>query len=120
MDLVEKIFFLMELNDIKNLSQLSRIVELPYSTISEILRRKNTDLRLSSLRKFCKAFNISMTVLTDDKIDLKKIFDDKNELSQINFASYSGLDTDGLDETDIKEIKEIIKLKKKLKEKKEN
>ena len=122
MDLVEKIYFLMELNDIKNPAKLAKIAGLPYTTVSGILNRTNVDLRLSSLQKFCKAFNISMTLLTDDNIDLKELFNDKNnlnELSKIKLASYLGLNLEGLNETDIQEIEEIIKLKQKLKEEKE-
>lgn len=107
MDLIEKLQFLMKKNNIKNISQLSRETNIPYTTLKSIFDGDVNDIRLSTSRKLSDFFKITLDELLDDDISLNENF---------RFASYNGISTEGLDENDIEEIKrfvEFVKNKKK-------
>lgn len=109
MDLIEKLHIMMKRKNIKNISQLSRETTIPYTTLKSIFDGDVNDIRLSTSRKLCDYFNITLDDLLDDDI----------EIDDFRFASYNGIDIDGLDENDIEEINrfvEFIKNKKKNKE----
>lgn len=106
MELIEKLNLLMKKNNIKNISQLSKETNIPYTTLKSIFDGDVNDIRLSTSRKLCDYFKITLDDLLDDDI----------ELDNIRIASYNGVDIDGLDENDIEEINrfvEFIKNKKK-------
>ena len=97
----------MKKNKIKNISQLSKETGIPYTTLKSIFDGDVNDIRLSTSRKLCDFFKITLDELLDDEISIDENF---------KFASYDGVDTEGLDENDIKEINrfvEFIKNKKK-------
>lgn len=107
MDLIEKLNYLMKCNNIKNTAQLSRETGIPYTTLKSIFDGDVNDIRLSTSRKLCDYFNITLDDLLDDNIELPQDF---------KFASFNGVNTDGLDENDIEEINrfvEFVKNKKK-------
>lgn len=107
MDLIEKLKFLMKKNNIKNISQLSKETNIPYTTLKSIFDGDVNDIRLSTSRKLSDFFKITLDELLDDDISLNEDF---------KFASYNGFDSNELDENDIEEIKrfvEFIKNKKK-------
>ena len=107
MDLIQKLQILMDKNNIKNISQLSRETNIPYTTLKSIFDGDVNDIRLSTSRKLCNFFRITLDELLDDDISLSTDF---------RFASNNGVDTQGLDENDIEEINrfvEFIKNKKK-------
>ncbi len=111
MDLTEKLQFLMKKNNIKNISQLSKETNIPYTTLKSIFDGDVNDIRLSTSRKLSDFFKITLDELLDDDISLNENF---------RFASYNGINTDELDENDIEEINrfvEFIKNKKKNKKK---
>lgn len=106
MELIEKLNYLMKKNNIKNISQLSKETGIPYTTLKSIFDGDVNDIRLSTSRKLCDYFKITLDDLLDDNV----------ELDQFRMASYDAVDTEGLDETDIEEINafvEFIKQKKK-------
>lgn len=105
MELIQKLNYLMKKNNIKNISQLSKETGIPYTTLKSIFDGDVNDIRLSTSRKLCDYFKITLDDLLDDNI----------ELDQFRMASYNAVDTEGLDENDIKEINkfvEFIKQKK--------
>lgn len=107
MELIEKLHLLMQKNNIKNISQLSKETNIPYTTLKSIFDGDVNDIRLSTSRKLCDYFKITLDELLDDDISLNDNF---------KYASYHGIDTDELDENDIEEINrfvEFIKNKKK-------
>lgn len=107
MELIHKLQILMKKNKIKNISQLSKETGIPYTTLKSIFDGDVNDIRLSTSRKLCDFFKITLDELLDDEISIDENF---------KFASYDGVDTEGLDENDIKEINrfvEFIKNKKK-------
>jgi len=107
MDLIEKLYYLMKRNNIKNTAQLSRETSIPYTTLKSIFDGDVNDIRLSTSRKLCDYFNITLDELLDDNIELREDF---------RFASFNGADTQELDENDIEEINrfvEFVKNKKK-------
>lgn len=109
MELIEKLHILMNKKNIKKISQLSRETNIPYTTLKSIFDGDVNDIRLSTSRKLCDYFKITLDDLLDDDI----------ELEDFRYASYNGIDTEGLDENDIEEINkfvEFIKNKKKTKE----
>ena len=95
MELIQKLNYLMKKNNIKNISQLSKETGIPYTTLKSIFDGDVNDIRLSTSRKLCDYFKITLDDLLDDNI----------ELDQFRMASYNAVDTEGLDENDIKEIK---------------
>lgn len=113
MDLIEKLQFLMKKNNIKNISQLAKETNIPYTTLKSIFDGDVNDIRLSTSRKLSEYFKITLDELLDNNI----ILDNQN----FRFASYNGFNSDELDDTDIEEINrfvEFIKNKKKNEEKK--
>lgn len=109
MELIEKLHILMNKKNIKKISQLSRETNIPYTTLKSIFDGDVNDIRLSTSKKLCDYFKITLDDLLDDDI----------ELEDFHYASYSGIDIKGLDENDIEEINkfvEFIKNKKKTKE----
>lgn len=101
MNLIEKLHILMEKKNIKKISQLSRETNIPYTTLKSIFDGDVNDIRLSTSRKLCNFFHITLDDLLDDDIEL----------------SDNGIDTDGLDENDIEEINRFVEF---LKNKKKN
>lgn len=107
MNLIEKLNILMKKKNIKNISQLSKETNIPYTTLKSIFDGDVNDIRLSTSRKLCDYFKITLDDLLDDDI---KIEDD------FKVASYNGINTEGLDKNDIEEINrfvEFVKNKKK-------
>lgn len=106
MNLIEKLNILMKRKNIKNISQLSKETNIPYTTLKSIFDGDVNDIRLSTSRKLCDYFKITLDDLLDDDI----------ELNNFRHASYNGIDTNELDENDIEEINrfvEFVKNKKK-------
>jgi len=52
MELIEKLNLLMKKNNIKNLSQLSRETNIPYTTLKSIFDGDVNDIRLSTSRNY--------------------------------------------------------------------
>lgn len=106
MDLIEKLHILMNKKNIKKISQLSRETNIPYTTLKSIFDGDVNDIRLSTSRKLCDYFEITLDDLLDDDIELT------------DFYSENNIDIEGLDEKDIEELNrfvEFLKNKKKLK-----
>ena len=107
MDLIQKLNYLMKKNNIKNISQLSKETGIPYTTLKSIFDGDVNDIRLSTSRKLCDYFKITLDDLLDDNI----------ELDQFRIASYNAVDTEGLDENDIEEINKFVEFIKQKKNK---
>jgi len=106
MDLIEKLHILMNKKNIKKVSQLSRETNIPYTTLKSIFDGDVNDIRLSTSRKLCNYFEITLDELLDDDIELT------------DFYSANNINTEELDEKDIEELNrfvEFLKNKKKLK-----
>lgn len=71
MDLLQKLNLLMKKNNIKNIAQLSKLTELPYTTLKSIFDGDVNDIRLSTSKKICNTFNITLDELLNDDIELK-------------------------------------------------
>lgn len=82
MDLLQKLNLLMKKNNIKNVAQLSKLTELPYTTLKSIFDGDVNDIRLSTSKKICNTFNITLDELLNDNIELKdlQIIDNKQSL----------------------------------------
>lgn len=114
MNLLEKLNWLMKENNIKNIAQLSKEADIPYTTLKSILDGDVNDVRLSTSRKLCDFFKITLDDLLDNSIELKHNKDD-----DFRYASYGGEDEE-LDEEDEKKIRafvEFLKTQKKQKDK---
>lgn len=117
MNLAEKIDILMKKNNIKNPKELSeklknKNLNIPYTTLLTIINNEVQDIKLGTARKLCDFFQITLDELLDDNIPLNEDF---------KFASYNGIDTEGLDENDIEEINRFVEfVKNKKKNKSEN
>lgn len=70
MELLDKLNILMKRYEIKNIAQLSRETQIPYTTLKSIFNGDVNDIRLSTSRKLCKFFNITLDDLLDDNLDL--------------------------------------------------
>ncbi len=70
MDLIQKLKILMKKNNIKNISQLSKLTLIPYTTLKSIFDGDVNDIRLSTSRKLCDYFQITLDELLDDDIQL--------------------------------------------------
>lgn len=106
MELIEKLHILMKRNNIKNISQLSKETKIPYTTLKSIFDGDVNDIRLSTSRKLCDYFKITLDDLLDDDI----------ELNDFKYASNNGINIDGLNENEIEEVNrfvEFIRNKKK-------
>lgn len=97
-------------NNIKNISQLSKLTNIPYTTLKSIFDGDVNDVRLSTSRKLCDFFHITLDELLDDDIPL-------SENSNIRYASYNGEDAkDDLTDEEREELmryKEFIKQRRK-------
>lgn len=107
MELIEKLNLLMEKNNIKNISQLSKETNIPYTTLKSIFDGDVNDIRLSTSRKICDFFHITLDELLDDDI----------ALDSFRYASSNGIDLEGLDEETIEDIKDYVEYKRNLKKK---
>lgn len=109
MELIDKLNLLMKKHNIKTIAQLSRETNIPYTTLKSIFDGDVNDIRLSTSRKLCDFFHITLDDLLDDDI----------ELNDFRYASQNGINIDGLDENEIEEVNrfvEFIRNKKKSKE----
>lgn len=109
MELIDKLNLLMKKHNIKTIAQLSRETNIPYTTLKSIFDGDVNDIRLSTSRKLCDFFHITLDDLLDDDI----------ELDDFRYASQNGINIDGLDENEIEEVNrfvEFIRNKKKSKE----
>lgn len=73
MDLLQKLNTLMKKNNIKNIAQLSKLTELPYTTLKSIFDGDVNDIRLSTSRKICNTFNITLDELLNDDLELNAL-----------------------------------------------
>lgn len=73
MDLIQKLNTLMKKNNIKNIAQLSKLTELPYTTLKSIFDGDVNDIRLSTSQKICSTFGITLDELLNDNIDLEQL-----------------------------------------------
>ena len=92
MDLIKKLNFLMEENNIKNVAQLSQKTQIPYTTLKSIFAGNVNDIRLSTSKKICNFFNITLDELLDDNVSV----------------NYHRFDISGLDNEDIKSTEKYI------------
>ena len=109
MELLQKLQILMKRNGIKNISQLSRATNIPYTTLKSIFDGDVNDIRLSTSRKLCDYFKITLDDLLDDNI----------ELNNFRLASFDGINVDDLNEEEVEEVNnfvEYIRNRKKTKE----
>jgi len=102
MELKEKILELMKNKNIKNVRELSILCGIPYTTLRSIVVDGISNIRISTAMDLCKFFDVTLDELLQDNIDLP----------EIKTAAYQGLDTEGLDVTDVKEVNEFIKFVK--------
>lgn len=70
MDLIGKLKMLMKKNNIKNIAQLSKETNIPYTTLKSIFDGDVNDIRLSTSKKLCDYFKITLDDLLDDTIEL--------------------------------------------------
>ena len=109
MNIRDKIYKLMEDNDITKISDLTKSLErnnlkIPYTTLMSILNGDVKDIKVGTANKLCKFFNISLEELLGDDYKL-------NENSRII------LNVKELTTSDIEELKEIIEIKKRKRKK---
>lgn len=71
------------------------------------------DMSTDTILKLANYFNVSIDYLLG-KSDIRNI----EELKQARFANYGGVDTEGLDEEDLKELQRHIEYMKKIKKNK--
>ncbi len=70
MNLREKIKYLMQRDNIKTTAELSRLLDIPYKTLDNILRRDTFDnVKFSTLKKLCVQFDVDMRYLCYDEIE---------------------------------------------------
>lgn len=66
----------METNGIKNLYQLAKKIDIPYTTLRSTFREDNdkidSNLTLSTAKKLCAFFNVPLDFLIDDEISIDK------------------------------------------------
>lgn len=73
MDLIQKLNTLMKRDNIKNVAQLSKQTELPYTTLKSIFDGDVNDIRLSTSKKICSTFNITLDELLNDDMELQDL-----------------------------------------------
>ena len=98
MELLQKLQILMKRNGIKNISQLAKATNIPYTTLKSIFDGDVNDIRLSTSRKLCDYFKITLDDLLDDNI----------ELNNFRLASYDGINIDDLDEKEVEEVNNFV------------
>ena len=108
MNLIDKLKILMKKKNIKNLSQLSKEADIPYTTLKSIFDGDVNDIRLSTSRKLCDYFKITLDDLLDDNLSLK----------QFRIASYNGINLDGLTNEQIEKINDYVEFIRNQKNKK--
>lgn len=102
MELIEKLIFLMKRENIKTTAQLSRETNIPYTTLKSIFDGDVNDIRLSTSRKLCNFFKITLDELLDDTISLESL----------KQSSKNAIDIAGLSEEDLKDVQEYVNFKK--------
>lgn len=104
MELIDKLNLLMKKHNIKTIAQLSRETNIPYTTLKSIFDGDVNDIRLSTSRKLCDFFHITLDDLLDDDISLEDV-NIKN--TDFRTASYNGIDVEGLNEDEIQHLNEL-------------
>lgn len=66
MELLEKLYPLMEKNDIHTIHKLALEAGIPYTTLISFLTGKVTDIRLGTAKKICNCLNVSIDFLFND------------------------------------------------------
>lgn len=103
MGLKEKLMSLMKENKIKNLYDLARQCNIPYTTLRNITsddKENQSSLRVDTAMKLCDFFKISLDELLSNQIDL----------SEVEFASNNGIENaDCLTIDEVKEVNDFIK-----------
>lgn len=99
MDLKEKLSSLMKQNGIKNLYDLSRQCDIPYTTLRNIMIDNISNIRIDTAIKLCDFFKVSLDELLQSELDL----------SEIEFASYNGIESaDCLTIDELQEVNDFI------------
>lgn len=99
MDLKSKLLSLMERDRIKNLYDLSRQCNIPYTTLRNIIFDNISNIRIETAMKLCDFFKVSLDELLSNQIDL----------SEVEFASNNGIENaDCLTVDEIKEVNDFI------------
>ena len=110
--LIENLQFLMRKNNIKNISQLSKETNIPYTTLKGIFDGSVSDIRLNTSRKLSEYFKITLDELLFKAIALNnKDFKVENQVKDnIIYANSNKIDTKGLTEEEVEEINRLVKL----------
>lgn len=80
--LAEKILYLKEINDIKSIKTLAKMINIPYTTLKDITDGITTNIRLDTAKKICDFFNLTLDELFRNEIDLPEFIEnnDKNSV----------------------------------------
>lgn len=80
--LAEKILYLKEVNDIKTIKALAKLINIPYSTLKDITDGITTNIRLETGKKICDFFDLTLDELFRNELDLPEFIenDDKNSV----------------------------------------
>lgn len=95
MELIQKIKILMKKNNMETTAQLSKATSIPYTTLKSIFDGDVNDIRLSTSRKLCEFFNITLDELLDDNVELidyKAINSDNKQLFPLLGTVKAGYD----------------------------
>jgi len=92
MDMVQKLVYLMNKHNIKNILTLANEANLPYTTLTSIFNRDTSDIRLSTAKKLCDFFGISLDQLLNDDIFIPELKNDLHIAAATDYVDTSGLD----------------------------
>ena len=87
--LAEKILYLKEINDIKTIKALSKMIDIPYTTLKDITDGITTNIRLDTARKICDFFNLTLDELFRNEIDLPEFVKNDDEESALKMKRKS-------------------------------
>ena len=107
MNLIMKLLILMEKNDIKNPSQLAKATSVPYTTLKSIFDGQVNDVSLTTSRKLCNHFGITLDELLDDNIPLGH-----KKSVRVHKTNTIEIDITDLTDDDIEDIKELARIKR--------
>lgn len=81
--LAEKILYLKEINDIKNIKALAKLINIPYTTLKDITDGLTTNIRLETGKKICDFFDLTLDELFRNELDLPEFVENDNKNSML-------------------------------------
>lgn len=73
----KKLLYLKDINGIKNIKEMARLIDIPYTTLKDLIDGITKNVRIDTGFKICNYFKLTLDELFNDSVDLQVLLNDK-------------------------------------------